>query len=410
MKLLFVMFAPPAPSNAGHRVRNRTLLQALQAEGHQVSLLCYADAEEMESPSPELAGLCRDFRLVQMPAQNQIWGRLATLFARRPYGAIRLESEAMQAAVAETLARESYDAIVCDDVYLLANLPADTPLPVLLNKHDLTHRIVGQFVRAEKNVLKKLYGQLEARKIRRLEIEACMEADAVLACSEWDAELIRRDCPAAKVFVLPNVVDVESYVPSRGDDGHTVLFVGAMEWLPNRDGVAYFIGDILPKLRALVPGVRFLVAGRNPSAEFRAQYAGLADVEFTGTVGEIQDVIAPAAVCVAPLRMGSGTRLKILEAAAMAKPVVSTSLGAEGLEFRHGEEILLAEDSCGFAESTALLLNRPDLRRTLGEAARKRVERNYSLISLRATIAEVLPSVSAASKDCRQLEHNSLVT
>jgi glycosyltransferase involved in cell wall biosynthesis len=193
--------------------------------------------------------------------------------------------------------------------------------------------------------------------------------------------------------VLPNVVDVGAYTPAPGDDGHTVLFTGAMDWLPNQDGAEYFIRDILPKLRQLTAGMRFVVAGRNPPPEMLRRYGEIPDVHFTGTVRDIRSVIAQAAVCAVSLRIGSGTRMKILEAGAMGKAVVSTTLGAEGLGFRHEEEILLADDPRSFAQAVASLLKDPALRRRLGHAARQRVERDYSLTNLQSRIAETLAAL-----------------
>src|SRR5260370_28512842 len=143
----------------------------------------------------------------------------------------------------------------------------------------------------------------------------------------------RKVWPAARIYILPNVVDVRSYCPAYEDDGRSVLYVGAMDWFPNRDAVDYFAEEILPRLRRKVPHLHFTVAGRNPSQKMRERYHGSPGVTLTGSVAEIRPIIANAAVCVVPLRIGRGTRLKILEAAAMGKAIVSSPLAAEGREF-----------------------------------------------------------------------------
>jgi glycosyltransferase involved in cell wall biosynthesis len=389
VKILHLAIVPPAPTTNGHRIRCRSLVCALANEGHRISLLSYAAREELASPSPELAELYEDVQLIPEPRGNPIPGRLKALFSPRPYGAGRCAAAAMRAAVREKLA-QSFDAILCEDIYMAGNVPAGCTLPVLLNKHDITYRIVDQFVRGERNWLKKVYGRLEYYKIRRLELKVCASVPAVLACSERDKELLAQDCPSAQIAVLPNVVDVGAYEPASGDDGQTVLFTGAMDWLPNQDGAEYFIRDILPRLRQLTSNMRFMVAGRNPPPEMLRRYGDIPDVHFTGTVRDIRSVIAQAAVCAVSLRIGSGTRMKILEAGAMGKAVVSTTLGAEGLGFRQGEEILLADDPRSFAEAVAVLLKEPALRLRLGHAARLKVEREYSLTVLQSRIAEAL--------------------
>ena len=425
VRILHLAIVPPAPATNGHRIRCRSLVCALANEGHRISLLSYAAPEEIASPSPELTDLYEDVQLVPEPRGSQIAGRLKALFSPRPYGALRFTAPAMRTAVSEKLA-QGFDAILCEDIYMAGNvaltrlsgrrLMADPRhagagdqrlplsagfsgqgptaegqrLPLLLNKHDITYRIVDQFVRGERNWLKKIYGRMEYHKIRRLELAVCGSASVVLACSDWDKELLAQDCPGAKIAVLPNVVDVETYSPATGDDGETVLFTGAMDWLPNQDGAEYFISEILPKLRQLTVGTHFVVAGRNPPPEMLRRYGGIPDVHFTGTVRDIRSIIAQAAVCAVSLRIGSGTRMKILEAGAMGKAVVSTTLGAEGLGLRQGEEILLADDPRSFAQAVATLLKDPALRRRLGQAARQRVERDYSLAALQSRIAETL--------------------
>jgi polysaccharide biosynthesis protein PslH len=182
---------------------------------------------------------------------------------------------------------------------------------------------------------------------------------------------------------FPNCVDTESYLPAEDDDGATVLFIGAMDWLPNRDALDFVRLRILPQLLALAPAATLVVAGRNPSSDLRRRLAGIPSLRFAGAVEDTRPLLARAAAFAAPLRIGSGTRIKILEAAAMAKPIVSTTLGAEGLELSDGNEILLADEPRHFARAVADLLLDPGRRRALGRAARRRVAENYSLLALR---------------------------
>jgi glycosyltransferase involved in cell wall biosynthesis len=168
-----------------------------------------------------------------------------------------------------------------------------------------------------------------------------------------------------------------------------------MDWFPNRDAVTFFVARILPVLKQSVLHIRFVVAGRNPPPAFVSKFAGVSGIEFTGNVPDMRTEIAKAAVCIVPLRIGSGTRLKILEAAAMAKPVVSTRIGAEGLNFVDGEEIVLADEPRAFAHAIVDLLADPARRRTMGGAARRRVEIQYSISALRGALRTVLAQLPA---------------
>jgi glycosyltransferase involved in cell wall biosynthesis len=175
-----------------------------------------------------------------------------------------------------------------------------------------------------------------------------------------------------------------------------------MDWHPNRDAVEFFALQILPRLRRLRPEVRVVVAGRSGPEEFQRRFAGIPELRFTGTVPDMRVEIARAAVCVAPLRIGSGTRLKILEAAAMAKPMVSTTIGAEGLNFEDGREIVLADAPQPFAEAVARLLEDRAYGAALGAAARRKVETAYSFESLRSALRAALAPLEAAAVGLRK--------
>ena len=182
-------------------------------------------------------------------------------------------------------------------------------------------------------------------------------------------------------------MNVDNYTPTPDSAGPIVLYSGGMDWYPNRDAVEFFVAKILPPLRKLAPEVNFVVAGRSGPEKFRRRFADVSGVRFTGTVADLRAEIAKAAVCVVPLRVGSGTRLKILEAAAMAKPIVSTRIGAEGLDFVDGEEIVLADEPREFGRAVAHLLADPARRLAMGLAALRRAETQYSLPALRSARA-----------------------
>ena len=390
MRLLFLCVASPYPANNGRRMRTRALLQALASEGHDLTLLTFAEPGELTGVSTALAEFCREVHCVPLTPKSvsssfDLPARLRGLFSGKPYFVQKFASSAMRQLIQKHLARGEYDVVVCDTVCSMVNLPP-SPVPLLLDSVDVQHIILQRYLALEHNPAKKLYAWSESRKVRRWEEGACQMSALNLACSEYDARLLQSLAPASRVIVVPNVIDVDSYSVSADSDSPTVLYQGGMDWFPNRDAVDYFVLEILPELRKRVSGIRFVVAGRGPSDEFRGRYAGIQDVEFTGTVPDMRPVIANAAVCVVPLRIASGTRLKILEAAAMGKAIISTRVGAEGLDFIHGEDIVIADEPQQFARAVADLLVHVSRRRRIGEAARKRVENQYSLATLRASL------------------------
>jgi glycosyltransferase involved in cell wall biosynthesis len=167
-----------------------------------------------------------------------------------------------------------------------------------------------------------------------------------------------------------------------------------MDWFPNRDALEYFLTEIFPLIRHRLPNTEFIAAGRNPSPEMVARFSVIPGVTFTGTVPDIRPYLEQAGVCVVPLRVGGGTRLKILEAAAAGKAIVSTRLGAEGLEFADGQDIVLADDPMSFAEQVIGLLEDPVRRKTMGEAAYRRVRERYSYDTLRMSLRQAFAMAS----------------
>jgi glycosyltransferase involved in cell wall biosynthesis len=191
--------------------------------------------------------------------------------------------------------------------------------------------------------------------------------------------------------VISTGVDADYFHPDNGNEQpNSLVFTGSMDWMPNEDGVRYFLHSILPLIRREIPEVTFTIVGRKPSEKLRAAAASESGVHVTGTVDDIRPYVREGAVYVVPLRIGSGTRLKIFEAMAMGKPIVSTTLGAEGLPISDGGDISIADQPAEFARKVCLLLRDPKERRRLGSAARQLVEQHYSWSAVAAEFNDVL--------------------
>jgi polysaccharide biosynthesis protein PslH len=251
-------------------------------------------------------------------------------------------------------------------------------VPVVLFEHNVEYVIWKRLAQAPGPLWRRALLEVEWRKMRRYEAAACTQATLTLAVSEADRTLLSATAPAARVAAVETGVDLDYFAPDRGHEkAATIVFTGSLDWYPNEDAVLHFVNDILPRVRAEVPAARFVVVGRNPSAKLR-QAAEAAGATVTGTVDDVRPYLAEAAVCVVPLRIGGGTRLKIFEALAMAKPVVSTTIGAEGLPVTSGEHLLLADGVADFSDAVVTLLQDAAQRRKLAEAGRARVEERFS--------------------------------
>lgn len=392
--ILLVTLVPPHPPVDGHRIHLWNLVRALCAEGWATTLLSLTETPEAAVPKA-LRYLCHEVEFVAWRPSTWLsrdYGRrISGIFSPRPFQVLQSSVPALRAALRRHLAQRRFAAVICDEIYALPNLPEGLRVPVIVDTQHVAHELLRRYVRQAPTLAGRLYLRLESEKMRRWEARAGAEAFAIGAASEREAALFRRLCPGARVVSIPNVVDVAQYdpVPARERED-TILFAGAMDWFPNQDAAEYFARSVLPQVRALRPRAHFRVAGRCRSAEFLRRMNRLPGVEMAGFVEDMRREMERAPVCVVPLRIASGTRLKILEAAAMRRAIVSTAAGAEGLEFTPGSEIVIADDPERMALTIADLLGNPHSRRAMGERARRRVERRYSLGILRAALSSTL--------------------
>lgn len=403
MHILFVATNLPVPPNNGQSIRSLSIIQALESSGHELTFVSFANKRRSEDLHP-LSSFCRSIDILEremanLTEQADYFRRIRTLLAFGSFSIERFRSDAMREKIQGKLQAGRYDLIVCDGIYALTNVP-ETKVPIALNCHNVEYVILERYARLERNPLKKYYARIESHLMRIAERRSSYRASLAMVCSEVDLEILRlfrRDLP---VFIVPNVVDTDLIHPvessSLDGTGPVLLFQGGMDWYPNRDAVEFFARAILPRVRAVYPETRFIIAGRNPPIQFVEQFRSDPKIEFTGTIPDMRPYLSAATVVVVPLRLGSGTRIKILEACAAGKPVVSTSLGAEGLDLAAEKEIILADDPDQFARSVVTLLRDPARRDAIATSARKVILERYSHLALKRSLETVISSLAQA--------------
>jgi len=397
MRILYVATQYPLPVNNGVKMRVWSLLRAIAGAGHEITLATFAEPQDADGTEDELRTVCKDCEIVRrrtesLSGSTNYIARLAGVLSPLPFTLGRCRSDEMRAVLERRLNGGGFDLLLCDNVFTTVNLPP-TSLPLMLNSHNVEYVVPQRYAEQQTNPLKAIYARMEAGKLRRYEAAVSKRALLVTVCSRLDGEILQQLCPGLKTAVAPNVVDVHEYEVTADEDPDTIVYQGGMDWLPNRDALEYFVRAIFPLVKKEVPNARLIAAGRNPSSEFRARFFGVSALEFTGTLADLRPVVGKAAVSIVPLRVGSGTRLKILESAAMGKAIVSTTIGAEGLDFAPGEEILIADDPATFAGSVVELLRSPARRKAIGRAARNRVARDYDVSTLQRSVAEIFRSL-----------------
>jgi glycosyltransferase involved in cell wall biosynthesis len=392
MRVLFIPVKLSVPPTNGQAIRTLSIIRALGALGHELSFVSFAPIDRPESLDP-LPSYCRSIELVAQDLPNMSEGadfarRVGCLLRGNPYSIERFRSKAMRLRLSEYLDKVRFDLIFCDGIYPLVNVP-ETNVPIILNTHNVEYEIYKRYGEVEKNLLRRSYARTESRLVESAERRACGRASLVLACSDKDAEAFRHLNSKAPVLVVPNCVDTDFFAPAQSDehdsDGPVLLFQGSMDWYPNRDAVEFFARSVLPRLRGEIPNIKFVVAGRNPSAEFVSAIAPLG-VQFTGTVPDMRPYIEAASIVVVPLRLGSGTRIKILEACACGRAVVSTRVGAEGLDLHDGKDVVLADTPEDMVTSIIALLLDPDRRDALALAGRRHIVQRFSHTALEKSL------------------------
>jgi polysaccharide biosynthesis protein PslH len=405
MKILFLGTNLPVPTNNGQSIRTMSLIREFAEAGHELDFHTLAQGTVPESLHP-LDKYCRELQIIrehnlQPSTARQYAGRVACLLQRRSYAIERYKSVRLLESVKGALAHRRFDVIVVDSIYGLSNLP-HTDTPVFLNCHNAEFKILERYAAQVKNVGLKIYALLEANALREIERKALQRVQQAFVCSEDDGRILSAFNSSIPITLVPNTVDVEYYRPTSQveatDEAPLVLFQGGMDWYPNRDAVEYFAFDILPLIRQEIPNIRFVVAGRNPSAGFIRRFRDVPEMQFSGTVPDLRPYLTEAAVCVVPLRVGGGTRIKILESSAAGKATVSTTVGAEGLGLRPNEEIAIADDPRGFAREVVTLLNSAEERYRMGRAARSAVERSYSRAALQQSLRRALSMLENESQ------------
>lgn len=312
-----------------------------------------------------------------------------------PYAVTKFTHPKVRQTVTHWLSEHHFDVAVCDFLSASLNFPWKLTVPTVLFQHNVETVLWRRLAKVEPTLLRRLSYRIEAAKMARYEKKALAKFHHVIAVSDRDRDEMLSLSPNCPISVVPTGVDTQQYAvaPPASGDPPLVVFTGSMDWEPNMDAVEYFCREIWPSVLAAFPHARFQIVGRNPPGRIRRLHSS--SVEVTGTVPSVRDYLRDATVVIVPLRIGGGTRLKIFEAMAMGKALISTTIGAEGLDVTHGRDLLLADDPANFAAGILSLLRDSALRRRFEQAATIQAQRyDWSRIAerfaavLQATIAE----------------------
>lgn len=382
MKILFLTPQLPYPPRKGGTIRAYNFIKCL-APRHEVSVLSLAAPGGGDAAA--LGAYCQRVETVPLPARS-VLGRLLTV-AGSPHPDMhwRLASQEYEERLRLLLAQESFHIVQVESLemaryWLAVGAARPGPRAVLdeLNaEYLLQERAFHTDRRHPRRWPGALYSLIQWQKLRRYEAAACRAFDGVIAVSEPDRAALQRLAPGLRVAVVPHGVDTAYFRPlARENPPSQLVFCGTMDFRPNVDAALWFHQEIWPLVRRQVPEAWFAIVGANPTAAVR-RLARAPGVLVTGEVEDTRPYLAESWACVVPLRFGAGARLKVLEAMAMGVPVVSTSMGAEGLEVEPERHLLVADQPLAFAQALLRLHQDPQLRRRLATEARRLAEEKY---------------------------------
>jgi glycosyltransferase involved in cell wall biosynthesis len=398
MKILFITEKFPYPLDSGGRIRTYHILKGLSQE-HDITLVTTIEKENQRQYIPELEKVCREVSVIKAPYETTL--QLGVKLIKNLFSSVPIVVERHYVpGVAEEIRRQitcqalrkvpgtSFDVVHFDHLDASFYLPyiPDT-MTTVLDEHNIVLNQIKTSADVEDNLFKRLYMKFQLRKTVRYEAEICRKMTRCFVCSDTDKRYLLDMTKDAHVVTIPNGVDVEYF----GDKSwlsdsqnkfppnvSTIIFVGTLDYGPGEAAVRYFCEDILPLIQQKLPYIRFLVVGQNPPGYLQVFAEQNNNIVLTGRVDDIRRYGAQAQVFVVPLKNGSGTRLKILDAMAMGIPVVSTSIGAEGLDVRSGENILIADTPETFSSAVLQLLKNNTLAESIRKNAFQLVQEKYS--------------------------------
>jgi sugar transferase (PEP-CTERM/EpsH1 system associated) len=404
MNILWIKTELLHPVDKGGKIRTYNMLKELK-RNHHVTYLTLDDGLADSTARDDAFQYCHELVCVPHQPSEKFTARFylelaRNLFSPLPYAIKKYQSAQLRKEIRERTSDGNIDLVVCDFLAPAGNVATDLRCPTVLFQHNVEAMIWKRHHQIQKNPLKKAYLFIEWLKMSAFEKRACGSFDTVVAVSKEDCEQMQKDYGATAVFEVPTGVDTAFFKPMRNvpKDPHNIVFTGSMDWLPNEDAITYFTQEVMPLIKETIPDATLTVVGRNP-------YPSLVDLArrdrsliVTGRVDDVRPYMERAAAYVVPLRIGGGTRLKIYEAMAMEKAIVSTRIGAEGLPVKDGVEILLADTADATASAVIKVLRDPAFAKALGARAAATVREKFGWQGVAARFTKICEDTLARTR------------
>ena len=389
MKVLQLCYKPPYPPVDGGTMAMNSVTQGLLDCGHAVRVLSVCsdkhpipplrdakDYHEQYAKQTRFEALYIDLSIHPIDAG-------VALLCGESYNVKRFYSKAFDARLKEILKEEDFDIVHVESIFLapyLDTIRRNSKARVVLRAHNVEHRIWQQMAKGERRGLKRWYLKHLALALRQYELEQMNNFDGIVCISEDDKEAFRQLGCRKKIISIPFGIDIKhsSTQTFKHSNTQALFHIGSMDWMPNQEGVRWFLGEVWPLIHQEMPQLMFFVAGRKMPDNLCETQRATMGVNVVGEVDDAREFIASKDINIVPLLSGSGMRIKIIEAMSMGKPVVSTTVGASGIEYTDGEDLLIADTPEEFVKQLRRLTEDPEFCNNVGQNARKLVEMKYS--------------------------------
>jgi polysaccharide biosynthesis protein PslH len=375
MKILFLSSNSPYPIKDGHSMRTYNILAQI-AKRNKVYFLSYFLTNEEEKKFNQIKKICVSAKGLHLTLTRScfqtFFALVKNIFSSLPFVAEKYFSKEMVSEIKLILKQEDIDVVHVDILPMMIYAPLFTGYPIVLVEHNVESLLQERRVKLTNNPISKLFWYLQYKKLSAFESKQVGSATCCAAVSYQEKKLLSEMNSEARIEIVPNGVDTRYFQPNGTVQSDSLVFVGGLHWFPNSDGMSFFLEKIYPVITKSLRNIKVVVIGKENS---NFKYAG--KIEQVGFVDDVRPYVHSAKVFIVPLRIGGGTRLKILDAMAMGKAIVSTSIGCEGLEVVKNRHIIIEDDPLKFANSVIELLLDEKKRKSLGENARKLVEEKY---------------------------------
>jgi len=391
LNILFFSATVPYPAIDGGRIRVSNLLYHL-CKIHKVTFLCFVASQSDEKGLQYLRDIGAEVIGVKWNYSSPFTNFFLLKSAFKPITIAKYYSRRMQKILNSLLKSRNFDILHFEMLHTgqyLQNLKLDQQIKTILDQQNIDSVIWHRLAQTELSYFRRIAFYWQYRSFLKYETYLCKRFDRCLCVSEEDMKSLIEICPDISAEVIPNGVDPDYFTPSEiAEDENQLVFTGSMDWQPNEDAVLFFCQHIFPIIKSELPHIRFFIVGSNPTGRV-LDLRNIEGVNVTGLVDDVRPYIAESAVYVVPLRIGGGTRLKILQALAMKKAIVSTSVGYEGLDLEPDRDLIVSDEPGDFAARVIQLLRDKEMRKNLGENGRNLILRKYDWKSIASKLSSV---------------------